>query len=128
MEDDGGQLLTSPVELEIKEAMRKVIRYLEKAYKVKVTKLNIRKLKKSTALWMANMSCKDEKDFTYELSNRNGHINLWWEFLKWIMFMSNHTLIALLTATFERFAVKHGSDQHTKLIQESRELYREFQV
>ncbi|XP_006563970.2 fatty-acid amide hydrolase 2-B [Apis mellifera] len=127
MEDDGGQLLTSPVELEIKEAMRKVIRYLEKAYKVKVTKLNIRKLKKSTALWMANMSCKDEKDFTYELSNRNGHINLWWEFLKWTMFMSNHTLIALLTATFERFAVKHGSDQHTKLIQESRELYREFQ-
>lgn len=127
MEDDGGQYLTSPVEPEIKEAMRKVVRYLEKAHKIKATKVNIRKLKKSIALWMANMSCKDEKDFTYELSNRDGHITLWWEFLKWTFFMSNHTLIALLTATFERFAVKHGSDEHSKLIQESRDLYREFQ-
>ncbi|CAL7947315.1 unnamed protein product [Xylocopa violacea] len=127
MEDDGGQHLMSPVEPEIKESMRKVVRYLEKAHKIKATELNIRKLKKSIALWMANMSCKDEKDFTYELSNRNGHINLWWEFFKWMIFMSNHTLIALLTATFERFAVKHGSDEHNKLIQESRDLYREFQ-
>ncbi|KOC67138.1 Fatty-acid amide hydrolase 2 [Habropoda laboriosa] len=127
MEDDGGQLFTSQVEPEIKEAMRKVVRHLEKAHKIKATKLNIRKLKKSIALWMANMTCKDEKDFTYELMNRNGHINLWWEFLKWITCMGNHTLIALLTATFERFTVKHGSEKHTKLIQESKDLYRELQ-
>ena len=101
MEDDGGQFLTSPVDPEIKASMRRVVRYLDKAYKIKATKLGIRKLKKSIDLWMANMSCKDEKDFTYELSNRQGHINLWWEFLKWTVFMSNHTLIALLTATFE---------------------------
>lgn len=127
MEDDGGQFLTSPVEPEIKEAMMKVVRYLEKAHKIKATKLNIKKLKKSIALWMANMSCKDEKDFTYELSNREGHINLWWEFVKWMLCMSNHTLIALLTATFERFTVKHGSEEHSRLMQESRDLYREFQ-
>ncbi|XP_068968973.1 fatty-acid amide hydrolase 2-A isoform X1 [Bombus flavifrons] len=127
MEDDGGQYFTSPVESEIREAMRKVVQYLEKAHKIKATKIHIKKMKKSIALWMANMSCKDEKDFTYELSNRAGHINLWWEFLKWTLFLSNHTLIALLTATFERFAVKHGSDKHTKFIQESKELYREFQ-
>ncbi|XP_029033097.1 fatty-acid amide hydrolase 2 [Osmia bicornis bicornis] len=127
MEDDGGQFLVSSVDPEIKEAMGKVVHYFEKAHKIKATKLNIRKLKKSIALWMANMSCKDDKDFTYELSNRNGHITLWWEFVKWMLFVSNHTLIALLTATFERFALKHGSDEHTKLIQESKELYREFQ-
>lgn len=128
MEDDGGQYFTSPVDSEIREAMRKVVQYLEKAHKIKATKIHIKKMKKSIALWMANMSCKDEKDFTYELSNRVGHINLWWELLKWTLFLSNHTLIALLTATFERFAVKHGSDKHTKFIQESKELYREFQV
>ncbi|XP_076627098.1 fatty-acid amide hydrolase 2 [Colletes latitarsis] len=126
MEDDGGQFLTSPVDVEIRDAMRGVIRYLEKAHKTKATKLSIRKMKKSIALWMANMSCKDEKDFTYELSNRNGHINLWWEFIKWATFTSNHTLIALLTATFQRFAVKHGSEEHVKLMQESRDLYQEF--
>ncbi|KZC04565.1 Fatty-acid amide hydrolase 2 [Dufourea novaeangliae] len=127
MEDDGGQFLTSPVDREIKHAMRDVVRYLEIAHKIKATKLSINKLKKSIALWMANMSCKNEKDFTYELSNRKGHINLWWEFLKWAMFMSNHTLIALITAMFEKYSVKHGSEKHTKLIQESRDLYREFQ-
>lgn len=127
MEDDGGQFLISPVDVEIRDAMRAVVRYLEKAHKIKATKLSIRKLKKSTALWMANMSCKDEKDFTYELTNRNGHIILWWEFVKWALFMSNHTLIALLTAAFERFAVKRGSEKHVKLMQESRDLYQEFQ-
>ncbi|XP_076386772.1 fatty-acid amide hydrolase 2 isoform X2 [Megachile rotundata] len=127
MDGDGGQFFTSAVDPEIKEAMKKVVHYFEKAHKIKATKLNIRKLKKSIALWMANMSCKDEKDFTYELSNRNGHITLWWEFLKWMLFMSNHTLIALLTAMFERFAVKHGSDKHMQFMQESKDLYREFQ-
>ncbi|XP_076674187.1 fatty-acid amide hydrolase 2 [Andrena cerasifolii] len=127
MEDDGGQFLTSPVDPEIKASMRKVVHYLDKAYKIKATKLSIRKLKKSIDLWLANMRCKDEKDFTYELSNRQGHINLWWEFLKWTVFMSNHTLIALLTATFEKYTVMHGSEKHTRLIQESRDLYQEFQ-
>lgn len=128
MEDDGGQFLTSQVEPEIREAMRKVIRYLEKAHKIKATKLHVRKMKKSIALWMANMICKGEKDFRHELSNRVGRINLWWEFLKWPLFLSNHTLISLLTAIFEKFVMKHGSDKHTKLMQESKDLCREFQV
>lgn len=126
MEDDGGQFLTSPVDPEIKSVMRKVVNYFEKAHNIKATKVNVRKLKKGLALWLANMACKDDKDFTYELSNRNGHINIWWELFKWMMFMSNHTLIALLTAVFERLAVKYGSEEHTKLVQESRDLYQEF--
>ncbi|KAG7209534.1 hypothetical protein KM043_015615 [Ampulex compressa] len=126
MEDDGGQFLVSPVAPEIKEAMRKVIHYLEKTHKVKATKLHIKKLKKSLNLWLANMTCKDDKDFTYELSNRAGHINICWEIFKWGVLMGHHTLIALLTAAFERFGVKHGSEKHVKLIQESRDLYQEF--
>lgn len=128
MEDDGGQFITSPVEPEIKECMRKVVRYLEKAHKIKSTKLSIKKLKKSIAIWTANMSCKDEKDFAYELTNRTGHIVLWWELLKWFLFMSNHTLIALLTAAFEKYTVQYGSEKHAQLIQESKDLCREFQV
>ena len=128
MEDDGGQYLVSPVDLEIKEALRKVVQYLEKAHKVKATKLHIRKMKKSLAYWLACMTCEEGKDFAYELSNRNGQINIWWELIKWTFFMSNHTLIALLTAAFERFGIKSGSEEHTKLIQESRELYQEFRV
>lgn len=126
MEDDGGQFLLSPVDPEIKDAMRKVVQYLEKAHNVKPTKIHVKKLRKSIALWMANMTCEDDKDFTYELTNRIGRINIWWELFKWTTFMGEHTLIALLTAAFERFAMKHGSEKHTKLVQQSRDLYQEF--
>ncbi|XP_076281890.1 fatty-acid amide hydrolase 2 isoform X1 [Lasioglossum baleicum] len=127
MEEDGGQYLTSPVDLDIKRAMKDVIRYLKQEHNVKATKLNIKKMKKSITLWTANMTCKDEKDFSYELTNRKGHITIWWEVLKWMLFMSNHTIIALFTAMFERYAVKYGSEKHTQLIQESKELCQEFQ-
>jgi len=128
MEDDGGQYLISPVDPEIKAAMKRVVNYFEKAHKVKATKLNIRMLKKSTALWLANMSCKDEKDFSYELTNRKGQLNIWLEFIKWVLFMSNHTLIALVTAIFEKFGLKHGSEKHVRLMQQSKDLYQEFKV
>lgn len=128
MEDDGGQYLISPVDPEIKIAMKRVVNYFEKAHKIKATKLNIKKLKKSTALWLANMACKDEKDFSYELTNRQGQLNLWLEFIKWMLCMSNHTLVALLTAVFEKFGLKHGSEKHLQLMQQSKDLYQEFKV
>lgn len=128
MEDDGGQYLISPVEPEIKDAMKRVLKYFEKAHKIKATKVSIKKLKKGMALWLANMACKDDKDFSYELANRKGHLNIWWELVKWMLFMSNHTLVALLTAVFEKSGVKYGSEKHVRLIQESKDLYQEFKV
>jgi fatty acid amide hydrolase 2 len=128
MEDDGGQYLTSPVDPEIKNAMKRVLSYFEKAHKIKATKLNVKKLRKSIALWLANMTCKDDKDFSYELSNRQGYLNIWLEFIKWFFFMSNHTLVALLTAIFEKCGMKHGSEQHVTLIQQSKDLFLEFKV
>lgn len=127
MEDDGGQYFVSPVDPEIKEAMRSVVKYLDKAHKAKVKQINVKKFKKSLALWLANMTTKDGKDFAYELSNREGAVNVWWEFAKMLLFMSNHTFIALLTAAFEKFAVTYGSEKHTKLMNESKDLCREFQ-
>lgn len=128
MEDDGGQYLISPVDPEIKAAMKRVVNYFEKAHKIKATKLNVKMLKKSLALWLANMTCKDEKDFSYELTNRNGQLNIWLEFIKWMLFMSNHTFIALLTAIFEKFGLKYGSEKHVRLMQQSKDLYQEFKV
>ncbi|XP_066597182.1 fatty-acid amide hydrolase 2-like [Prorops nasuta] len=126
MEDDGGQLLVSKVDPEIKEAMRKIIHYLEKAYKVKPVKLNIKKMKKSAALWLANMTSHDDKDFSYELTNRNGRVKIWWEFIKWFLFMSDHTFIALITAAFEKLGLQYGTPKHTKLMEQSRELIQEI--
>ncbi|KAL6448125.1 hypothetical protein ACFW04_000268 [Cataglyphis niger] len=126
MEDDGGQYLISPVDPEIKDAMKKTLNYFEKAHKIKATKLSIKKFKKGVALWLANMTAKDEKDFSYELTNRNGHINICWEFVKWILCMSDHTLVALITAAFEKCGLKHGSEEHVRLMQQSKDLCQEF--
>lgn len=128
MEDDGGQYLVSSVEPEIKAAMRKALNYFEKAHKIKVTKINVRKLKKGISLWLANMSTTDAKEFSYELTNRKYYLNVWWELLKWTVGMTNHTFVALFTAMFEKFCVKHGSEAHVKLMQQSKELYHEFKV
>lgn len=126
MEDDGGQYLISPVDPEIKAAMKSVVKHFEKAYKIKATKISVKKLKKGTALWLANMACKDDKDFSYELTDRKNHLNIGWEFIKWMLFMSNHTLVALITASFEKFSMKYGSEKHVKLMQQSKDLYQEF--
>ncbi|XP_014468822.1 PREDICTED: fatty-acid amide hydrolase 2 [Dinoponera quadriceps] len=126
MEDDGGQRLISPVDPEIKATMKKVLNYFEKAHNIKATKINVKKLRKGLALWLANMTCKDDKDFSYELTNRQGHINIGLEFIKWVLFMSNHTLVALFTAMFEKCGMKYGSEEHVKLMQESKDLSQEF--
>lgn len=128
MEDDGGQYLVSPVDPEIKDAMRRILNYFEKAHKIKATKLTVKKLKKGIALWLANMTAKDEKDFSYELTNRKSQINICWEFVKWMLFMSDHTLVALFTAAFEKLGMKHGSEKHARLMQQSKDLRQEFKV
>lgn len=126
MEDDGGQYLISPVDPEIRDAMRRVLDYFKKAHNIKATKLNIKKFKKGLSLWLANMACTDDKDFSYELTDRKGHLNIWLELVKMTLFMSNHTLVAILTAVFEKFGIKRGSEKHAKLIQQSKDLYQEF--
>ncbi|KAJ8679442.1 hypothetical protein QAD02_015229 [Eretmocerus hayati] len=126
MEDDGGQILVSSVDPEIKESMRKVVTYLEKAYNIKAKKVNIRKFKKGLPLWFSCMATEPDKGFAFELSNRQGQINLIWEYLKWLSFTSNHTFVALITATFERFNFSHGSETQIKLKKECTELQQEF--
>ncbi|XP_048510685.1 fatty-acid amide hydrolase 2-B isoform X2 [Athalia rosae] len=126
MEDDGGQLLVSPVEPEIKEGLKRVVDYLERVHNVKAKKVNIKKFKKSIELWLANMSAKDGKGFAWELSNRTGDLNIWWKFAQWFTFMGHHTLIALITVLVESFGIKYGTEKHVKLIQESRDLILEF--
>lgn len=129
MEDNGGHPLVSPVDPEIKTTMKQVLNYFERAHNIKATKLNVKKFRKSLALWLANMTYKDEKDFSYELTNRQGHLNIWLEFIKWLFFIGDHTLIALLTVAFGKYTkMKYGSEQHVKLMQESKDLFQEFKV
>ncbi|XP_058799094.1 fatty-acid amide hydrolase 2 [Phymastichus coffea] len=126
MEDDGGQLLVSTVDHEIKESMRRVVQFFKKAHNVKAKKVNIRNFKKSLALWFACMATEPGKDFAYEMANRKGRVNVLLEWLKFITFCSDHTLSALVTSSFETFNVQYGSETANKLKEECKELQQEF--
>ncbi|KAH0544254.1 hypothetical protein KQX54_001948 [Cotesia glomerata] len=126
MEDDGGQLFVSPVSQDIKQKINKVIWYLKTGYKIKAEKVEIKKFKNSLAIWLANMVSPVGEDFAHELSNRQGRITIWWEFIKWMMCSSCHTFIALITAAFESFGMKRDDEKRAKLLAQTLELRDEF--
>ncbi|XP_071455197.1 fatty-acid amide hydrolase 2 [Hetaerina americana] len=126
MEDDGGSALVSAVHQDVKTAMHNVLTYLKKAHGIQPQKVNITNMKRSAAIWFAKMNVKGEPDFCQELANRNGSINVYWELIKWVLCLSKHTFIALATGISEKMGVKHGSEEHTRLLEACDHMYTEF--
>lgn len=126
MEDDGGSSLVSPVQKEIKAAMRRVLEHLSKTHGIHAQRVHVEKMKRSAAIWFAKMKVKGEPDFCQELANRNGSINVFWELIKWVLRVSKHTFIALATGLSEKMGVKTGSRAHTLLLEACDHLYADF--
>lgn len=126
--DDLGGNLTTPVEEAIKEALNKVIDHFDTKSKTKPQRKQIRRLKKSTILWMGNMKSPASADkFDSQLLNLKGRINPYLELAKWFIGQSNHTFIAIMTALTENSGVKYGSSKHQHFINEKKELIKEFE-
>ena len=51
--------------------------------------------------WMVKMFEDDTLPFSLELTNRNGHLNIYWELAKALVGLSEHTLPILFTALFQ---------------------------
>ncbi|KAF2901282.1 hypothetical protein ILUMI_04900 [Ignelater luminosus] len=102
-ETDMGSILISPVNQEIRELFNKVNLYLEKTHKIKAHKIQIRRFRISTILWLTNTK-SNGPTLEQQLANLDGAINLPLELLKWCVGLSRHTLIALLTASLARLS------------------------
>lgn len=126
-ENDGGSFFVSPVDYDIRVAIDKVIRHLQIALKAKPQRVKIAKLKKSSAIWLANMKDEEAVGFDCQLANLTGRINPYVELVKWLFGASRHTLIALLTAITDRVGVKYGSPEHQEMVKQKNELVQEFQ-
>ncbi|KAG4070068.1 hypothetical protein HA402_013728 [Bradysia odoriphaga] len=127
--DDLGGNLTSPVDDSIRMAMNRVIDHFDTTSKTKPQRKQIRRLRKSTVLWMGNMkSPANANKFDSQLLNLKGRINPYWELAKWFIGQSNHTFIAIMTALTENAGVKYGSSKHQHLINEKKELLKEFET
>lgn len=127
MESDGGGLGISPVDPEIKSALRKAISHFERAYGIQAQKVQIKKMKLSAPIWLAKMKTVDGPDFCRQLANLEGSVNVYIEFFKWVFGLSHHTFVALATAITEKWGVQPGSEQYNFLYEVCSQMQTEFQ-
>lgn len=126
--NDGGGSLVSPVDMDIRDAMEKVMAHFRATVKADVRKMSLEKMRKSAAIWFGNMKHKEEIDFDAQLANLEGRINPYLELFKWVFGQSNHTFVGIMTAITERSGVQHGTDKYHYLVQQRDELLQEFKT
>lgn len=128
---NGGSHLVSPVDVQLLQAQKMVVRHLEADLGVKVQELFIPQLKYSFQIWGTMMASpgKDGKPPTTfaELMSEGGK-KVWpvWEMFKWFLGFSSHTFAAIGLALVELFQSSHPSpfilQQKEKLQQELEEM------
>jgi len=128
MEDDGGSPLASPVDPEMKDALRKAVQHLEKTFGVKAQKTSIAKLYNSLEIWAQAMSGAGAVPFCEELALKQGKINPFWEVVKFCFRMSPHTFPALILGIIEKIAYAGNQlPRHKQMIELGFSLAKEIQ-
>lgn len=117
-ESDGGSDFISPVSPDIKELFVKISKHLDKAYGIKTSKVSLKQFILSAPMWFAAMKSPSGPTFPNQLTNLKGCINPYWEMLKWIFRLSDHTFIALATCLVEKGGCKYGDEKHQFLLKE----------
>ncbi|KAM4021272.1 fatty-acid amide hydrolase 2 [Anomaloglossus baeobatrachus] len=126
MENDGGCLFVSPMDKDLVEAQRKVIKHLEADLGVNVQPINIYNLRYSFQIWSAAMSSDgDEVESFTDLMANGGTMWPSFELLKWMFGLSKHTLPAIGLALTEKFANLNPKGS-AKMIQKAKSLKEEI--
>ncbi|XP_071114211.1 fatty-acid amide hydrolase 2-like [Haliotis cracherodii] len=128
MENDGGGLLQSNVNQELVAAQKKAVAYLEHTLGVRVTTLNLRRMKYSMEMWSARMTSSDGKTFSEFMAGEKGSVNGFYELFLWLIGRSHHTLPAIMLAVIECFTpLLEGSNaQFLKMLTEFEKEMREL--
>ncbi|ODM88193.1 Fatty-acid amide hydrolase 2 [Orchesella cincta] len=154
MEDDGGSPLASPVDPEMKDALRKAVQHLEQTYGVKAQVSACNGLRTANLYWffincqvvlavlkptfqnctqawkfgVQAVSGAGGVPFCEELSLQKGKINPFWELVKFCFRISAHTLPAIMLGIIEKIAyVGNHLLRHKKLIEMGYSLAKEIQ-
>lgn len=116
--------LTDPVDPEIVAAMKKVVEFLNVKHQMKPEEVKIQQLRKSIAIWLANM--KNEKKFGYFIMKNDSVYSICKEILKNIIGCSGNTFIALVTSLFDYNGPKIGDDKYNHFLKKRDELEKVF--
>ncbi|KAF4522937.1 hypothetical protein B566_EDAN012632 [Ephemera danica] len=95
MEDDGGDLLVSPVCRELNQSMQKAISHLREITKEPPKKIYLPGMKHSRKLWR-HMLTKEPEKLAEELTNREGAVIWWAEIVRMLFGHSEYTLPSVL--------------------------------
>uniref|UniRef100_A0A3B3ZP89 Amidase domain-containing protein n=1 Tax=Periophthalmus magnuspinnatus TaxID=409849 RepID=A0A3B3ZP89_9GOBI len=103
----GEALYTSPVSEDLKQAQRKVVKWLEADLGVKVEEVNFPELKHSYDMWFISMSIPDHEgkapeSFENLLGEPGAPVWPLWELLKAVVGKSDHTMAAILYALLSK--------------------------
>ncbi|KAM4696859.1 fatty-acid amide hydrolase 2-like isoform 4-T4 [Rhinophrynus dorsalis] len=126
MENDGGSPFISPVDKELVEAQRRVVKHLEKELGVSVQPVTIYNLRYSFQIWSAMMSSDGDMGQSFADLMGDGK-KIWplWELVKWMFGLSEHTLPAIGLALTEKLA--HLNPQgNERMIQKAKHLREEI--
>uniref|UniRef100_A0A2A4J577 Amidase domain-containing protein n=1 Tax=Heliothis virescens TaxID=7102 RepID=A0A2A4J577_HELVI len=116
--------LIDPVDPEIIAAMKKVTEFLKKQYQIDSEEKKIPLMRKSMAIWFANM--KSEKRFGEFIMNNDSIGSILFEMLKNIIGLSGNTFIGLFTSLFDYGGVDIGSEQYKHYLKLREDLERTF--
>lgn len=125
-QNDGGGMLVSPVDLDIRDVMEKVMAHFRSTVKADVRKVYLDKLRDSAPIWFGNMKNKEDVSFDSQLDNLEGKINPYVEVLKWIVGQSNHTFVGIMTAITERKGIQYGTEKYHYMVKQRDELLQEM--
>lgn len=91
--NDGGSWYSSPVDQELVAAQNEVVSHLTSHYGIGVKATSLRKFRYSLNIWLTAL---DENDsgppFCSYMANLDGSVNPFWEFAKWLIGKSPHTI------------------------------------
>ncbi|XP_071981651.1 fatty-acid amide hydrolase 2 isoform X2 [Engystomops pustulosus] len=126
MENDGGCLFVSPVDKELVQVQRRVVKHLEDKLGVSVQAINIHNLRYSFQIWSAAMSSDGDKEQSFTELMADGN-SMWpsFELVKWMFGLSKHTLPAIGLALTEKLA-NLNPEGNAKMIQKAKNLKDEI--
>lgn len=125
-ENDLGGHLVSAVENDIQKIFGKVINHFKNNLKTEVNRVQIQRVRNSSAIWLANMKSEKSPSFGAQISGTGKSINTWMELGKWIFGRSHHSFIAIMTALTEEFGTQPGTAKYRYLLEERDKLIEDF--
>ena len=115
--NDSGSWYSSPVDQELVTAQNEVVNHMTSQYGVEVKQASLRKLRYSLNIWLTGLDENDSGPSLCEyMANLDGSVNPFWQFVKWLVGRSAHTIPCISLGAIERIMMSFKSKEVSEKI------------